>query len=211
MHGETTLGLILNGGLARRMGGLDKGLLTLAGKPMIARVADRLRPQCAALAISANGDPAAFAPLGLPVLADDPPDFAGPLAGVLAGLEYCARMGAPLAWVASLPADIPFAPHDLVARLRQSGMASKAELAVAASGGRVHHLAALWPVALEPVLRRALVEEGLRKAQSFLSRFRVAVVEWPSSPFDPFMNVNDRQDLARAKAMLGEGSDPGAL
>src|SRR5271166_2678408 len=141
----STLGLILNGGLARRLGGGDKGLVPLAARPMLAHVIARLRTQCGALAISANGDPARFQGFGLPVLADDPPASAGPLAGVLAGLEYCARSG-ELTHVASLPADAPFAPQDFVARLHERRREAGAEIAVAASGGgRVHHVAALWP------------------------------------------------------------------
>ena len=155
----------------------------------------------AALAISANGDPARFAGFGLPVLADDPPDFAGPLAGVLAGLEYCARRRRNLAHVATLPADTPFAPDDLVARLHEARRASGATIAVAASGGRTHHVAALWPVALAADLRRALVEEGLRKVEDFAARFPLALAEWPATPVDPFFNVNSPEDLARAEAL----------
>ncbi len=200
--GDSTLGLVLNGGLARRLGGTDKGLVPLAGRPMIAHVLERLRPQCGALAISANGDPSRFASFGLPVLADDPPDFAGPLAGVLAGLEHCARArAATSAYVASLPADTPFAPFDLVARLHEARRASGATIAVAASGGRTHHVVALWPVALASEMRRALVEEGLRKVEDFEARFPLALAEWPAAPVDPFFNVNSPEDLARAETL----------
>jgi molybdenum cofactor guanylyltransferase len=198
----STLGLVLNGGLARRMGGADKGLLLLAGRPMLARAIERLRPQCAALAISANGDAARFAAFGLPVLADDPQDFAGPLAGVLAGLAHCARSGAAMTHVATLPADAPFAPHDFVARLHEARRASGAAIAVAASGGRTHHVAALWPVALASDLRRALALEGLRKVEDFAARFPLALAEWPCEPVDPFFNVNSPADLGRAEALL---------
>lgn len=198
----STLGLILNGGLARRLGGADKGLLPLAGRPMIARAIERLRPQCARLAISANGDAARFAAFGLPVLADDPPNFAGPLAGVLAGLDHCARLGLDMTHVATLPADAPFAPLDFVARLHEARRASGAAIAVAASGGRRHHVAALWPLALAIELRPALTHEGLRKVEDFAARFSVAVAEWPAEPVDPFFNVNTADDLARAEALL---------
>ena len=197
----STLGLVLNGGRARRLGGVDKGLVPFGGRPMIARAIERLRPQCAALAISANGDPARFAQFGLPVLADDPADFAGPLAGVLAGLEFCARQGPHLAYVASLPADTPFAPADFVARLHEARRASGAAVAVAGSGGRTHHVAALWPVALAPELRRALIDDGLRKVEDFQARFPLALAEWPSAPVDPFFNVNSPEDFARAEAL----------
>jgi molybdenum cofactor guanylyltransferase len=198
----STLGLVLNGGLARRLGGVDKGLLPLAGRPMIARAIERLRPQCGALAISANGDAARFAGFGLPVLGDDPPDFAGPLAGVLAGLEHCARLSPAMTHVATLPADAPFAPGDFVARLHEARRASGAAIAVAASGGRRHHVAALWPVALAADLRRALTQEGLRKVEDFAARFSVAAAEWSCEPVDPFFNVNTADDRARAEALL---------
>jgi molybdopterin-guanine dinucleotide biosynthesis protein A len=161
----------------------------------------------AALAISANGDPARFARFGLPVVADDPPDFSGPLAGILAGLEICLRSALRLAYVATLPADTPFAPENFVARLHAARRAATADIAVAVSGGRTHHVAALWPVALTADLRRALVEKGVRKVERFAMRFAVATVEWPAEPVDPFMNVNTPEDLARAEAALAGASD----
>ena len=195
------LGLILAGGLSRRMGGGDKGLLPLRGAPMLAHAIARLARQCAALVLNANGDPTRFAGFGLPVVADDPTEFAGPLAGVLAGLEYCAAHAPELTHVASLAADTPFAPSDLVSRLSKAA-AGRAEIAVAASGGRTHHVAALWPVALASDLRRALVIEKVHKVESFMSGYRVAAVEWPVEPIDPFFNVNTPDDLRRAEAFL---------
>jgi molybdopterin-guanine dinucleotide biosynthesis protein A len=201
-----TLGLVLDGGRARRMGGADKGLMILAGRPMIAHAIDRLRPQAAQLAVSANGDPARFAFLGLPVVVDDPPDFSGPLAGVLAGLEHCARVEPSLTHVATLPGDAPFAPKDFVARLHAARRAAGADVAVAVSGGRAHHVAALWPVAIAGALRQAVVEEGLRKVERFAARYAVAAVEWPDEPVDPFTNVNSPEDLARAEAFSVQAS-----
>jgi len=198
---DQTLGLVLNGGVARRLGRVDKGLVLIAGRPMIARAIERLRPQCEALAISANGDPARFAGFGLPVLADDPQNFAGPLAGVLAGLEHCVRAAPAMTHIATLPADAPFAPHDFVAKLHAARRAAGTAIAVAASGGRRHHAAALWPVALAAELRRVLAQEGLRKVEAFAARFSVAAAEWPSEPVDPFFNVNSPEDLARAEAL----------
>jgi molybdenum cofactor guanylyltransferase len=199
---DQSLGLVLNGGLARRIGGVDKGLLLLAGRPMIVRAIERLRPQCATLAISANGDAARFAAFGLPVLEDDPQNFAGPLAGVLAGLEYCARLAPGMTHIATLPADAPFAPGDFVARLHEARRAAGAAIAVASSGGRTHHVAALWPVALAQPLRSALMLEGLRKVEDFAARFPLALAEWPCAPVDPFFNVNSPEDLARAEELL---------
>jgi molybdenum cofactor guanylyltransferase len=197
----STLGLILNGGLGRRMGGADKGLIALGRRPMIAHAIERLRPQCRTLAISANGDAARFAAFGLPVIADDSQEPSGPLAGVLAGLEHCARNGG-LGFVASLAADTPFAPRNFVERLHAARRAEADEIAVAASGGRTHFVAALWPVEAAPELRRTLLGEGQRRMESVLRRFRVAVVEWPVDPVDAFFNVNTPEDLARAEAIL---------
>lgn len=203
MTGEkTVLGLILDGGRARRMGGADKGLLPLAGRPMLAHVVERLEPQCAMLALSANGDATRFAAFALPVLADDPPGFAGPLAGVLAGLEFCRRAAPPLTHVATLPADAPFAPRDFVARLIAALATTGGTVALAASLGRTHPVAGLWPVKLAPALRHALIEEGLRKVEAFAARFSLATVDWPGAPIDPFFNVNTREDLGRAEALI---------
>ena len=211
MNGEATLGLILNGGQARRMSGADKGLVRLAGRPMLAHVIDRLRPQCAMLALNANGDPSRFARFRLAVIADDPPGFAGPLAGVLAGLEFCAAGAPRMTHVVTLAADTPFAPRDLVVRLDAARQTSGAAIAVAASGGRAHHVASLWPVGLAPALRNALTNEGLRRVEAFAGRFPVAVVEWEGEPFDPFFNVNTPEDLARAEAMLNQELGPGRV
>jgi molybdopterin-guanine dinucleotide biosynthesis protein A len=196
-----TLGLILDGGRAQRMGGVDKGLINLAGRPMIAHVIERLHPQVAALAISANGDPSRFARFGLPVVADSPAESSGPLAGVLAGLEFPAHPGSRLTHVVTLPGDTPFAPEDFVARLHGARRAANAEIVVAASGGRTHHVAALWPIAIAGDLRRA-VEEGLRKVETFAARYVVTTAEWPAEPLDPFSNVNTPADLAHAEAAL---------
>ena len=184
------------------MGGADKGLMILAGRPMIAHAIDRLRPQVASLAISANGDLSRFDLFGLPAVADDPPDFCGPLAGVLAGLDHCARVAPRLTHVASLPGDTPFAPENFVARLHAARRAAHADIAVAVSGVRTHHVAALWPVAIAGALRRAVVEDGVRRVERFALQYVVATVEWPAEPLDPFMNVNSPDDLARAEALL---------
>jgi molybdopterin-guanine dinucleotide biosynthesis protein A len=199
-----TLGLVLDGGRARRMGGADKGLMMLADRPMIAHAIDRLRPQVASLAISANGNLSRFDRFGLPVVADDPPDSCGPLAGVLAGLDHCARRAPRLDYVASLPGDTPFVPEDFVARLHGARRAARADIAVAVSGARTHHVAALWPVAIAEALRRAIVEDGVRKVERFALRYVVATAEWPAEPLDPFMNVNSPADLARAEALVAE-------
>ena len=197
-----TFGLILAGGQGRRMGGADKALLRLAGRPLAAHAIARLGPQCGALALNANGDAARLAAFGLPVLADEIAD-AGPLAGVLAGLRLARENG--FGFLCTLSVDAPFAPRDLVAGLHAARRDADTTMAVAASGGRRHHVIALWPVALEAGLRRALVEEGLRKAETFVDRQAPAIVEWPTTPHDPFFNVNRPEDIARAEDMARSG------
>jgi len=197
-----TFGLILAGGQGRRMGGADKALLQLVDRPLAAHALARLGPQCGAVAINANGSAARLSSFGTPVVADEIAD-AGPLAGVLAGLRLAREGG--FAFLCTLSVDAPFAPHDLVARLHAARAAAEATMAVAASGGRRHHVIALWPVSLEAELRRALVEEGLRKAEIFVTRQAPAVAEWPNAPHDPFFNLNRPEDLARAEALARSG------
>jgi len=190
------LGLILAGGLGRRMGGVDKPLLELGGRTLLERVVERLGPQCGAgLVLSANGDPARFAGFPGSVLPDTVPGLPGPLAGLLAGLDHAAHHPV-VTHVLSVPGDAPFLPGDLAARL---GSALKgAPIALAASGGREHYTVALWPVGLRDDLRRALCERDERRVGAFIARHGAAVVEWPVETVDPFLNVNTPGDLAAA-------------
>ncbi|MDC7785669.1 molybdenum cofactor guanylyltransferase MobA [Rhodoplanes sp. TEM] len=192
------LGLVLAGGQAQRLGGGDKGLLAIGGRPILSRVLDRLAP-CAAVILSANGDPARFAAFGLPVVADDVPGFAGPLAGVLAGLDWAAAHRPDLAHVLSAPADCPFLPGDLPGRLHTAAWDAGRPLACAGSGGRRHPVVALWPVALRHDLRRAVADERLHKVGAWMDRHGVALAEWPDAPFDPFLNVNTPEDFSAAE------------
>jgi molybdopterin-guanine dinucleotide biosynthesis protein A len=192
-------GIILAGGLARRMGGGDKPLREIGGRPILAHVIERLRPQCACLVLNANGDPARFARFGLPVIADDVPDFAGPLAGILAGLEWTAANVRDAESAISVAADTPFIPRDLVQRLQAARVNEACDIAVATSGGRTHPVIALWPVALRTALRRALVREGERKIDRLTARYHVAEASWPKEPYDPFFNVNEAGDIEAAE------------
>ena len=202
-----TLGLVLAGGLARRMGGGDKPLKQIGGATILDRVLSRLRPQCGAIILNANGDPARFGWTGLPVVADSVPDFAGPLAGVLAGLDWTAAHAPDVEYVASVPGDCPFLPKDLIARLHQARAAEGRPLACARSGEWRHPVVALWPVALRDDLRRALTEQGLRKIEIWTARHGVALADWPDKPVDPFFNVNTPEDAAAAEQILAAYPD----
>jgi molybdopterin-guanine dinucleotide biosynthesis protein A len=144
-----------------------------------------------------------FARFGLPVVPDDIPDFAGPLAGILAGLDWAAA-NAPVEWVASVPGDCPFIPRDLVPRLHRARIAAGTPLACAKSGDWRHPVAGLWPVGLRFDLRRALIDEGLHKIEIWTGRHGVAIAEWPDRPVDPFFNVNRPEDLAAAERISAE-------
>lgn len=204
---EQVIGVLLAGGQSRRMGGGDKCLLDLAGKPMISHVIDSLKPQVAALVLNANGDPARFDRLGLPVVADPIGGYAGPLAGVLAGLDW-ARANHPQArWIVTAATDTPFFPGDIVARLLAATQGQYPAIALAASEGRVHPVFGLWPTALADDLRAAL-EGGTRKVLDWVGRhsnFEVQFgpVKVGGQTADPFFNANDPEEFARAEAMLG--------
>lgn len=195
------VGVILAGGRAERMGGGDKCLHRVAGATMLERVVERLRPQVAELVLNANGDPARFAAFGLPVVPDAIPGFAGPLAGVLAGLEWTAAHRPLAHYVVSVPGDGPFLPRDLVRRLAQALIAEDAELATAAGGQQVYPVAGLWPVSLAPALRTALVDEGLRKVDAWTGRYRRAIASFAARPIDPFFNANTPEQLAEAERL----------
>lgn len=196
-----TLGVVLAGGLARRMGGGDKPLRLLGGRPMIEHVLARLRPQVAAAVINANGDPARFAAQGLPVVADGLPEHPGPLAGILAALDWAAEHAPALRWVVSVPGDSPFIPQDLAARLHAAAAAEGVPLACAWSAGQAHPPAGLWPVALRGALRAALLG-GERKIDRWTARHGCAACDWPADPVDPFFNANAPEDLAEAERLL---------
>jgi molybdopterin-guanine dinucleotide biosynthesis protein A len=203
-------GILLAGGLARRMGGGDKPMRTIAGRTILERVITRLGPQCGGLVLNANGDPARFAPFGLPVIADSVADFPGPLAGILAGLDWVAAHQPDVAWVLSTAADCPFLPRDLVERLHQARIERNAQVALAASGGQTHHVIGLWSVALREELRHALVTKDIRKVERWTAGYSPATVTWPTEPLDPFFNANTANDLVQAErlAALDEVPSP---
>jgi molybdopterin-guanine dinucleotide biosynthesis protein A len=197
-----TLGLVLAGGLARRMGGGDKARIAIKGVTILDRVLATLSAQCPRMVINANGDPARFADTELPVVPDNVIGHPGPLAGVLAGLDWLAEQRLGIEWMASVPGDCPFLPDDLVERLHAARRAEGVPLACARSGEWRHPVVALWPVALREDLRKALVEEDLRKIEVWTARHGVAIADWSPVPVDPFLNVNTPEDVARAEAMI---------
>jgi len=194
------VGVLLAGGQSRRMGGGDKCLRLLGGRPILARIIERVRPQVRHLILNANGDPGRFAEYGLPVTEDSVAGFAGPLAGVLAGLDWAAAHAPDCPMVATVPTDAPFLPVDLVARLLAA--VEGADLACAASNGQPHPVVGLWPVRLRDALRRAMSEEDVRKVDAWTGRYRLATVDFPCAPVDPFLNVNRPEDLAEAERVL---------
>jgi molybdopterin-guanine dinucleotide biosynthesis protein A len=199
-----TLGLVLAGGLARRMGGGDKARIKIGGATILRRVLACIAPQCSRVIINANGDPARFADAGLPVVADSVPDFAGPLAGIRAGLDWAAANAPDCAWLASVPGDCPFLPRNLVARLHEARIKAAVPLACARSGEWRHPVVAIWPVALREDLRRALLDEDLHKIELWTARHGVAIADWLDAPVDPFFNVNTPEDAARAEAIAAQ-------
>lgn len=192
--------VILAGGAGRRLGQVDKALVALGHRPLIAHVVARLAPQVGALAISANCDPDRFGRLGLPVLPDTVPGRPGPLAGLLAGLDWAAAAHPAARRLLTVPVDCPFLPVDLVARL--AAKAGAGEVALAASSGRRHPVVALWPLALAAKLRAGLADGSLRKVEAFAMGEPHVVVAWPGQPLDPFFNINTAEDLAAAEALL---------
>jgi molybdopterin-guanine dinucleotide biosynthesis protein A len=199
---KSLAGVVLAGGLARRLGGGDKGLTGIGGASILDRVVGVVRPQVGALALNANGDPARFAALGLPVLADSIDGFVGPLAGILAGMEWAATLPG-VRWLLTVPTDTPFLPADLGQRLA-AAIDQGAPAAIAASGGRRHPVIGLWPVALAAELRDFVVERGVRKVGIWTKAVGAVEVDWPVLLFDPFFNVNTAQDAAEAGRLAGE-------
>jgi molybdenum cofactor guanylyltransferase len=197
----TIPGVLLAGGMARRMGGGDKPMRQIGGRTILERVIARLKPQCDELILNANGDPARFASFALPVIPDTVENFPGPLAGILAALDWAAAHRPGVSIVFSAAADCPFLPRDLVGRLHEALVNENAQLAVAASDGQSHPVIGLWRVALRDELRHALVQEDVRRIDRWTARYRLATVTWPTEPLDPFFNANTMDDIADAERL----------
>jgi molybdenum cofactor guanylyltransferase len=210
---QEVAGVLLAGGLSRRMGGGDKCLRDLGGRPVLARIIERAAPQVGALVLNANGDPARFDAFGLPVAADVVAGYAGPLAGVLTGLDWAAANAPGARWLASFACDAPFFPEDMVARMLAAVETARSEgrgadMACAVTHGRTHPVFGLWPLSLREDLRRAMVEEEIRKVDLWTARYKLVEVDFPDTetpagPLDPFFNTNRPEDLEEAARYLG--------
>jgi molybdenum cofactor guanylyltransferase len=196
-----TLGVILAGGLSRRMGGNDKALLPLGGRSLVEHAAGRLTAQCESVILNTNSDPARFARMGLPVVPDSISNRPGPLAGILAALDWSAAHRPDIACVVSAPADTPFIPTHLVLRLHEACQKKRKPIACAASGSRTHFAVGLWPISLRHDLRYSLVEKGMRSIREWLNNHGHAEVSWPVDPVDPFFNINTPDDLRHAESL----------
>lgn len=195
--------VLLAGGAGRRMGGGDKFLRELAGRPILSHVIARIAPQVTALAINANGDPDRFAAFAYPVIADLIEGSPGPLAGIHSGMRWAAVAHPDISEIMSIPTDLPFLPLDLVERLQAARLAAEADIAVARSEGQQHPVVALWPVRLAAELLHAVTAEDLRKVTGFAARYRVVHVDCPVGAIDPFFNINTPDQLRQAQSLIG--------
>ncbi len=202
---ERVAGLVLAGGLSRRMGGGDKALREIAGKPLLLHVIERLAAQASPLAVNANGDASRFAAFGLPVIADTTADFAGPLAGILAGLRWAGQAAPHARFIVTAACDTPFFPEDLVARFLAAADSAYPAIVLAKSGEQIHPVFGLWPLALADDLAEALAS-GTRKVRQWAERHRHFIAEFPPVSLggrlaDPFFNANTPEELAQAAAL----------
>lgn len=204
---EKILGVVLAGGLARRMGGGDKGLQQLGGKPILQHILDRLQPQVDGVILNANGDPGRFAAWKLPVAGDAVEGFVGPLAGVLAGLAWARANRPDVTDIVTVPGDGPFLPRDLVSRMTVARAQARADLACARSADQAYPVVGLWPVRLYDDLRHAVVEEDIRKVDRWTARHKLVQVDFAARPVDPFFNANAPEDLAEAESLLARFGD----
>jgi len=201
-----SVGILLAGGLARRMGGGDKCLRPLGGRPLLDWLIETARPQVDTLILNANGDPDRFAAYQLPVVADVIDGYAGPLAGVLTGMTWATENAPEAEWLVSFATDAPFLPADMVARMLDAVERDGADMACAASGGRTHPVFGLWPVRLRDELRAAMIDEDMRKIDRWTARYKLAEVTFEEiGGRDPFFNVNRPENLAEAEEALARG------
>lgn len=198
------VGVLLAGGQSRRMGGGDKTLNMLDGKSLLMHVVERAVPQVQHLFLNANGDEERFSKYGLPVVADTVEGFVGPLAGILTGMEWTRDNIPEAKWVLTVATDTPFFPINIVEKFLDAIEAEKADMAMATSGGNRHPVFGLWPVRLADDLRQCVVEKEMRKVLHWTDRFNLVQVDFPTTRFDPFFNVNTPEDLTAAQNLNRE-------
>lgn len=194
--------VILAGGLARRLGNVDKAAVELNGQSLLERVLKRLVPQVSSIIINANGNPDRFSQWEKPVVADTIAGFPGPLAGVLAAMEWASENQPHCNWIVSVPVDTPFLPHDLVARFASTIKENAADLTCAKSANQAHPVVGFWPVHLARNLREAMTVESLRKVDLWTARFNLVHTVFETDPIDPFFNINRHEDVERAEKIL---------
>ena len=182
------------------MGGVNKAGLNLAGQTLLERAIARLQPQCGGLLVSAN-DPDLASTTAFPVVRDADDTYTGPLAGILAAMDWALINVPDAQWLITAPVDCPFLPDDFAGRLWQSMTQAKSPLALAVSGGQVHFVCGLWRLDLAAAIRSMLVDQGERRAQTIVEQCGYATALWEVEPFDPFFNVNTRENLAAAAAI----------
>lgn len=199
---ESVVGVILAGGLARRMGGGDKCLLPLAGKTLLQRAIDRAQPQVSSLLLNANGNSLRFARSRLPVVPDIYPNNLGPLAGIHAGLGWLQADNPNAEWLASFASDSPFFPADLVARLFDAVTRQHGQLAIATSNNRAHPIFGLWHVSLIGKIETQLQAEAIPRLQDWVKEQRAVEVDFSMDAYDPFFNINMPQDLYAAEPLV---------
>jgi molybdopterin-guanine dinucleotide biosynthesis protein A len=199
-----TVGVILAGGRARRMGGVDKALIPLGGTTLIERAIARASVQVPDLIINANGDLKRFAHLGLPVVADPVGGFVGPIAGILAGFQWMRANRPKARWLASFACDCPFLPMDMVERLVAKARNDRVQVAVAESGAQHHPVFAVWSAEMSVTAEDALVKQGLRKMDDFIATLSNVRVRFEADPIDPFVNINTPEELALAEDYIVE-------
>jgi molybdenum cofactor guanylyltransferase len=207
MANAPVTGVIVAGGLSRRMGGGDKTLLDLGGGTMLGCIIERLRPQVGALIINANGDASRFAAFGLPVVPDEITDYAGPLAGMLAGMRWSLAHAPAARHIATVSSDAPFLPADLIVRLSSAIENRSDAIALARSPDGLQPVIGLWPVALADDLQAGLAA-GTRKILAWAERHAITQVDFPQVDIggrtvDPFFNANTPEDFALVRALLG--------
>ena len=197
-------GVLLAGGRSRRFGDGDgdKCLQELDGKTLLERAALNAAPQVGSLMLNINGDPERFPDMNLPIISDNIPGHAGPLAGVLSAMECVVNHAPQARWIATFATDTPFLPPNWVARVRAQITREDADMGTVSSNGRMHPVFGVWPVEMRYELRKAMLDHGLRKVDEWTGRFKVATVDFDTDVKDPFFNINTAEDLSQAASLI---------